>query len=37
MFNKIFEKQKQIKKEILGKPNTQLEKNIQQLEDDILE
>jgi hypothetical protein len=37
IFNKIFEKQKQIKKEIIGKPKTLKEKMFQFLKDDILE
>ena len=37
MFNKIFEKQKQIKKEIIGNPKTLKEKMFQFLKDDILE
>ena len=37
MFNKIFEKQNQIKKEIIGKPKTLKEKMFQFLKDDILE
>ena len=37
MFNKIFDRQKQIKKEIIGKPKTLKEKMFQYLKDDILE
>ena len=37
MFHKIFEKRKQIKKEIIGKPKTLKEKMLQFLKDDILE
>ena len=37
MINKIFDRQKQIKKEIIGKPKTLKEKMFQYLKDDILE